>query len=387
MRYKLSDCIDEIIDNRGRNPERYYENNKYPVLDNYLIKNSLYPNLREVKRFIDEDTFDKFLRNHLTKDDVIMTLVGNGISNVSLAPSENVAIIQNTIGFRPVEKILLKRYLYYYFQYRKLDLINFNRGSSQPSIKKTDILDMEIEIPDISCQRKIESILSCIDEKIELNKKLNDNLVQLMNLFFSEYIINEIDDSWQESNLDEIADYLNGLAMQKFRPTAEEYIRVIKIREMRNGFSDNTEHARPDIPEQYIVNDGDILFSWSGTLDVIIWCNGKGGLNQHLFKVTSKMYPKWFYYLWTCYHLQQFKMIAASKATTMGHIKREELKKAKVYIPNNDVMDKLDRVMAPLINEYIKISIQNRRLTELRDTLLPRLMSGEIDIEEVEINE
>src|SRR5690606_27679794 len=133
-------------------------------------------------------------------------------------------------------------------------------------------------------------------------------------------------------------------------------------------------------PEQYIVLDGDILFSWSGTLIVKPWCDGKGTLNQHLFKVTSEEYPKWFYYYWTKYHLQSFIETAANKATTMGHIQRKHLTAAKVKVPTESALSEIDLIMKPLLDQQILNELQNRKLANLRDSLLPRLISGKIKV-------
>lgn len=172
---KLSDYIKATIDNRGRNPEKYYEKEQYPVIDNYLIKNNLYPDVEAVNRYIDKKTYDNFLRGYVHKNMPLMTLVGNGIGNVTLAPDDDVAIIQNTIGFEcsdGVDEI----FLYYYLLYRQEFIKKFDRGSGQPSIRKTDLLDMEVSIPNIEKQKKIRNILLCLDEKIEENKRINNNL-------------------------------------------------------------------------------------------------------------------------------------------------------------------------------------------------------------------
>lgn len=141
----------------------------------------------------------------------------------------------------------------------------------------------------------------------------------------------------------------------------------------------------PSINDEYIVHDGDVIFSWSGSLLVDLWCGGTCGLNQHLFKVTSNKYNKWFFYLWTKYYLDRFIAIAADKATTMGHIKREDLQKAEVIIPSISDMKKLDDVLNSIIELIIVKRIENRKLANIRDTLLPKLMSGEIDVDKVEI--
>ncbi len=115
-------------------------------------------------------------------------------------------------------------------------------------------------------------------------------------MFFNEELEKEIPKGWEVDCLSGIATYLNGLAMQKFPTETDDFIPVIKIRELTLGRTDDSsDKASLAIPKQYKIKDGDIIFSWSGTLKVEIWAGGIGGLNQHLFKVTSKKFEKWYY--------------------------------------------------------------------------------------------
>jgi len=155
---------------------------------------------------------------------------------------------------------------------------------------------------------------------------------------------------------------------------------VIKIRELKQGITNSTDRADINIPSEYIVKDGDILFSWSGSLEICIWCLGKGALNQHLFKVTSEDYPKWFYYYWIQQHLPEYRHIAKEKATTMGHIQRHHLSSSMVLIPPQEVLSSMSKMMNSLMNKVINSKIEVRKLTKIRDSLLPRLMSGEIRV-------
>ena len=182
------------------------------------------------------------------------------------------------------------------------------------------------------------------------------------------------------TSLLDIADYLNGLAMQKFpAKDGEVGLPVLKIKELGQQECDvNSDSCSESIPEQYIVKDGDIIFSWSGTLMVDFWCGGRCGLNQHLFKVSSDKYPDWFIYFWTKHHLDRFIRIAKDKAVTMGHIKRGDLGKAEVFIPEEGFMKRLDTEISPLLSEYVERRIENRKLQILRDSLLPELMSGQL---------
>ena len=115
--------------------------------------------------------------------------------------------------------------------------------------------------------------------------------------------LGEIPAGWEVRSLDEIATFTNGLALQRFPPEGDEWLPVIKIAEMKRGYTEKTAKASTSIDQRYIVDDGDLLFSWSGSLEMVLWAHGRGALNQHLFKVTSDEYPRWFYLGWTREHL------------------------------------------------------------------------------------
>lgn len=196
-------------------------------------------------------------------------------------------------------------------------------------------------------------------------------------------VLGDIPKGWHCNPIDEIAYFLNGLALQKYPPENHtDFLPVIKIRELRVGITANTDKASKNIDPKYIIDNGDVIFSWSGSLDVVIWNFGKGALNQHLFKVASDKYPKWFYYYWTLNYLSHFQNIAKSKATTMGHIQRKHLTEALCNVPNNTFLKKADEVFSPLLQKIINNATQIQTLTKTRDALLPKLMSGQIRIEE-----
>ena len=219
------------------------------------------------------------------------------------------------------------------------------------------------------------------------NRRINDNLEQQAQALFNYYFIDtpELLGEFSVGSLADTANYVNGLAMQKYRPiNGEKGLPVLKIKELGQGRIDSSsDFCSNKIDSYYKVYDGDVIFSWSGTLMVKIWCGGKCGLNQHLFKVSSKTTPKWFYYFWTKHHLDNFIRIAKDKAVTMGHIKRGELEKAEVLFPNNSVMKKLDTLMAPFLDQIIEKECEIRKLALLRDTLLPKLISGELVINDI----
>ena len=270
-----------------------------------------------------------------------------------------------------------------------MDLSGYVTGSAQPKLSQANLNAITLSLPTLVEQKRIVEYLYMLDQKIDVNRQINDNLYAQVKAIFSENFLDLdfLPDGWKTGNLLDIADYLNGLAMQKYRPKdGETGLPVLKIKELRQGICDaSSELCSPSIKSEYIIHDGDIIFSWSGSLLVDIWCGGTCGLNQHLFKVTSNNYDKWFYYLWTAHHLDRFIAVAADKATTMGHIKREELEKVEVIIPSKYDYKRIGASIKPLFDLIISNRIEDRKLTALRNTLLPKIMSGEIDVRDIQL--
>ena len=316
------------------------------------------------------------------KNDILLSKDGT-LGRVAIVKNENLCISQSVALLRPSDKVLPQflNYLLLAPQYQK-KMESDAGGSVLKHIYITCVAKMIVAIPQLPEQSSIAKILSDLDSKIELNHKTKQNLEAIgLALFNKWFNIDNFSEDWETKPLDKIAEYLNGLPLQKYPAgEEEEYLPVIKIRELRNGLSDQTEKANLDIPEEYIVEDGDVLFSWSGTLEVEIWTNGKGALNQHLFKVSSNEYPKWFYYYWTKHFLRKFRHIAKGKATTMGHIQRHNLTESEVIIPDKKAFENMNKIMSPIVERLITINLESRNLERIRDLLLPKLMSGKLRV-------
>jgi type I restriction enzyme S subunit len=289
-----------------------------------------------------------------------------------------------------------------------------NVGAVFDSLRCADIPNFQLPIPPLDEQSAIASILGSLDDKIDLNRRMNETLEAMARAIFKDwfvdfgptrakmegrapYLAREIWDlfpdrlneegkpeGWEERPLDTIACFLNGLALQKYPGNGIDDLPAVKIAELRTGITPKSDRVSKDLPVQYIVKDGDLLFSWSGSLTHLIWTGGTGALNQHLFKVTSENYPNWFVYYWIGEHLNQFQSIAASKATTMGHIQRAHLTAAKVLVPSLKILKKADLQIGPVFYKKFKNDLESRTLAQTRDLLLPKLMSGEIRVKNAE---
>ena len=288
-------------------------------------------------------------------------------------------------------------------------------GSTFPNVSATQLAGLWWPPLDEDEQRAIAHILGALDDKIELNRRMSETLERqaralfkswfvdfdpvrakaegrdpglpqpLANLFpdsFEDSALGEIPKGWEVKPLDEIARFLNGLALQKYPPTGERSLPVIKIAQLRAGTTDGADRASADLEPAYIVQNGDILFSWSGSLECVLWAAGPGALNQHLFKVTSDKYPKWLCYLGVHHHLEDFRHIAAGKATTMGHIQRHHLSDAKLATPSQALLGAMDAVFAPIVESTWRRAVEARTLAALRDALLPKLISGELRVKD-----
>ena len=360
--------------------------------------------IKDNSRIISEEDFNKIHKNYkLENYDVLLTVAGTIGRTAIIKNYQNNYTFQRSVAIFKTNDKIKSLWLYYYLNspIGKQIIKSLSKGTTQLILPLKDLRNLEIPVPkNISDQKKILSILTDIDKKIEINKRINQNLTKLIEVNFKNYLLNfdkypedeligsefgPIPIGWKVSNLTGISNYQNGLAMQKFPPEdSADCFKVLKIKELRQGFFDeSSDLCSKNIKEECIVYDGDVIFSWSGSLLVDIWAGGTCGLNQHLFKVTSSRFDKWFYYCWTKFYLNQFILIAKDKATTMGHIKRQNLDESLVLIPNKKTYDNLTKLFQPLFKLLIKNKIEIKKLQILRDTLLPKLMSGEIDVSKI----
>jgi type I restriction enzyme S subunit len=323
--------------------------------------------------------------------------------------------------FRVDSSRILPRYLAAFFTGSDFQA-QLNAVMSQSTRNQVPITaqrKLRIVLPSLVDQATIADILGALDDKIALIREANETQKAIARTIFKSWFVDfdpvrakaegrepegldaataalfpsEFEDSdaglipqgWTTRGIDTIAEFLNGIALQKYPAMErEEWLPAIKIAQLKRGSVDGADRISPSIPEKYIVQDGDLLFSWSGSLEVEFWTGGKGALNQHLFKVSSEQFPHWFVYLWLRFHLDGFREIAESKVTTMGHIQRHHLSEATVVIPPRETLRGLSGFAAPLIEKVVAGRLQARTLTALRDTLLPHLISGKPRVPEAE---
>lgn len=299
-------------------------------------------------------------------------------------------------------------FLFYLFQ-THLVRKQIRLSSTGSKVKHTSpdrIYDVLARLPKVQEQRKLSAVLGNLDAQIALNNRINAELEAMAKLIYDYWFVQfdfpdesgkpykssggkmiwcdqlkrEVPEGWGATSLWSIANYFNGLAMQKHRPTGESYLPVIKIREMGEGFNKGTERAKTDLPSAAIVENGDILFSWSATLEVMIWAGGRGALNQHIFKVTPSEHTKSWVYFQLRNYLAHLKMMAERRKTTMGHITQDHLKQSRVIDPPPEQLKKFDELVSPMLQQQVELKKQSQELANLRDWLLPLLMNGQVTV-------
>ena len=405
-KYKLGD-IATIYDGPHATPKRTDNGPVYLGIDAITEDCKINPN---EFTFLSEDDYKIWTKRVVPQFKDIVFSYEATLGRYAIIPENFYGCLGRRLGIIRVKSDAVDyKWLYYFFQspqwkcYIKNHII---KGSTVNRISVDEMPGYEIPACGIADQKKIAAVLSALDDKIALNKKMNQKLEamakRLYDYWFVQYdfpdknghpykttggpmtynltLKREIPEGWKVDNLYAVADYINGLACQNNRPkSGENALPVIKIREMSEGITSDTEEVSENIPSKYIVENGDILFSWSATLLVMIWAGGKGGLNQHIFKVVPKDgFPKEFVYQLLSDYVVNFQQIALSRKTTMGHITSDHINLSRVVLPPENVLKRYAEKVCPIFDKIVRNQVEFRKLTALRDKLLPLLMNGQV---------
>ena len=376
--YKLRDITSKITS--GGTPKsseaNYYDGN-IPWLNTKEVN---FNRIARTEKCITEEGLNNSSAKWIPKGSVIIAMYGATAAKVAYSLIDlttNQACCNLIIDI----DIADSQFVYYYIQSSYEELLNLACGAAQQNLSVGVIADFPILLPPLAEQKHIASILTSLDDKIDLLHSENATLEAMAETLFRQWFIEEVKEDWKEISLTKVANFLNGLACQKYPPKNEiEKLPVLKIRELSNGIGDDSDWATTDITSEYIIHAGDVIFAWSASLMVKIWDGEDCILNQHLFKVTSYKYPKWFYYLWCKHHLNEFIAIAQSHATTMGHIKRSDLESAIVLIPSNKELMMMNEQMDGMLRKIENNNRQLQTLIKVRNGLLPKLINREISI-------
>ncbi len=376
----LGEVVELIVDNRGRNPEQYFESG-IPVIDNVLITGERKIDLTKTKRFIDKNTYEKFIRKYSETGDVLVTLVGNGYGNLAIHPEEKSVIIQNTVGLRMKKELSDNLFIFYYLSVNKKKITDLNRGAAQPSVKVGDLLDIKINLPPLPQQKAIAEMLGAFDDKIELLREQNETLEKIGQEIFKEWfgkykIGDDLPDGWRVGKLGGICELFDSQRI----PLSK------KQREQRKGkYPYYGATSIMDYVDEYLFDGTYLLFAEDGSVITdkgypflqYVW--GKFWVNNHAHILQGKngFTTEMLYII-----LKKRKISGIVNGAVQLKINQTNLKNLEIIIPPKEILEKFNQAVKPLFEKIKNNFEQIQTLSQTRDTLLPKLMKGEIILNE-----
>ena len=376
----LEEVLDEIIDHRGRTPKKLgadFTNAGVPVISAKLIRQGAID--FENVRFVSHETWEKWMPVPLQEGDVILTSEAP-LGKTAFVPSNDPLVLgQRLFALRGKADVIDNAYLRYWLESEvgQAQLAGRASGTTVLGIRQALLRKVEIDLPPLRAQRSVGKFLKALDDKIVANQTSISKIDEILRaLWQKELSLSNID-----VPLSSLASFVNGKAFTKGASGTGRV--VVRIAEMNSGIGSRTVYSDIDAAPDNVVDPGELLFAWSGTLMTKRWPYDQAIVNQHIFKVV----PNGQLDLWALRQaidaqLEYFQMIAAGKATTMGHIKRGDLDQ-EVEVPAQ-MSEETNQLGNSLWRLATSLEIQNLQLARTRDELLPLLMSGRITVGEAE---
>ena len=391
-KYKLQDCCLSISDGDHQPPPKAERGIPFVTISNIDSSNQFDFN---GAMHVPQDYYDGLDDKRKPREkDILYSVVGSFGIPVYMKEEKEFVFQRHIAILRPDEEKIVPKYLYYTMLskdfYAKADAAAV--GAAQRTVSLTALRNMEISIPDYDVQVKIANVLSAYDDLIENNQKQIKLLEEAAQRLYKEWfvdlhfpgyentkIVDGIPEGWKKCAISTLGEFINGCA---FKPSdwSTNGKPIIKIKEMGNGItSDTPRNDGSRVPDKYLVKTGDVLFSWSATLMVMIWNQEEAWLNQHIFKVIpAEGIAREFVLQSIRSTIELFRNLTTG--STMKHIQRGKLDQVYIGVPDCILMGKYQSVSEPIREQILRLSSMNTGLIEARDRLLPKLMSGEIEV-------
>ena len=397
----LENLLDKLIDYRGKTPKKTLSG--VPLVTAKIVKNGTINGYTE---YIAEEDYDKWMVRGFPKvGDVILTTEAP-LGEVALLKEEKVALAQRIVCLRGKDNVLDNTYLKYYLQSGKgqKSLSARESGTTVTGIKQAELRRVDIEYPAYDDQRRIASILTSLDRKIELNNKINADLEEMAQAIFKNWFVDfepfkdgkfvdselgMIPEGWKVGSIGDIVEFQNGFAFSSKDFSENGEYKIITIKSVQDGClvtegSSKVTEYPTKMPAYCKLQSGDILLSLTGNVGrCCLVTETNLLLNQRVAKIKAKeCYDNSFSY--ALFRLKETKelLISISRGTAQANLSPVEASKLPMVIPSEDARKKFSMISGSIMDKITSIHIENRTLSTLRDTLLPRLMSGEIEVPE-----
>ena len=391
--------VAELYDSLHQTPT--YANEGYPMIRVTDIRRGFLDTTNAMK--VTQEVYEQFAKKHKPQiGDILFSRVGSYGNSTFVDNRVAFCLGQNTVCISPDRQKIQPTFLYGALNSDDLfhQIRSYVSGASQGTISLKNIRKLQVPVPPLPVQQRIAGILAAYDELIENSQRRIKILEAMARGLYREWFVHfrfpghenhprvasalgEIPEGWEVTPFSALASYVNGYA---FKPAqlGTEGKAIIKIKELKAGVVAETPRNRgADIPAKYNIRDGDVLFSWSADLDAYLWMGGDGLLNQHLFNV----FPANGVSLAFCFHslkeaMPRFR--ALSLGATMHNIKRSALDQLFTIVPPEVARKRFDVLVEPIHKQLITLTRRSTNLRRTRDLLLPRLLSGQIALDELE---
>ncbi len=417
----FTELLSAIVDNRGRTCP-VGESGLPLIATNCIDSTSLYPRY-DTTRFVSDETYKTWFRGHPRPGDILFVCKGSPGRTNWVPDPVDFCIAQDMVSVRADPEKIYPKYLFAALRSSvvQAQIDNMHVGTMIPHFKKGDFGKLSIPVPSRSAQHEIGDFYFSISERINLLRETNTTLEAIAQALFKSWFVDFdpvnakmqgrapegmdqataalFPDSFEESELGplpkgwsfcpvyDLASFINGAAYKAFEPNAERRgLPIIKIAELKSGVSATTAFSAVVMPEKYLIETGDILFSWSGnpdtSIDTFVWAHEAAWLNQHIFRVVPNEQVERAFVLQTLRFLRPvFAELARNKQTTgLGHVTVADLKRLLVVRPDAKSLNLFNRIAGTVQQRIFENERQALSLSNLRDTLLPHLISGQFEM-------
>ena len=346
--------------------------------------------------YINDEQADKLRNVELQSGDVLLNITGDSVARACLMDDDYLPgrVNQHVAIIRVDESKAVNSYLLYYLQWRKSHLLQLaSAGATRNALTKGMIEQLEIDLPSLDEQRKVVGILGSIQNKIKLNHEINDNLEQQAATYFQELFINNANPMWQISTISDLGTVVGGSTPSKTKPEyyTNNGIAWITPKDLSINKSKFISHGENDITELGLKNSsatvmpkGTVLFSSRAPIGYIAIASNEVTTNQGFKSVIPySEIGTAFVYFFLKHSLPVIE--SAASGSTFKEISGSAMKNIPAIIPDRNTLDQFNSFCAPIFAQQKILEEQNHSLAMLRDSLLPKLMSGAIDIASIQL--
>lgn len=345
--------------------------------------------------FVDDETQKTISRYIVDNGDIVLSIVGTiGLVAIIGKSLDKANLTENCVKLTSLTGID-GDFLYYFLKssFGQQEITRGTVGAVQAKLPIKNIQDIKIPLPDEFTQRKIAAILSSLDEKIEINQKINDNLEQQVQAYFQELFVDNADPAWTLGTISDLGTVVGGSTPSKSKPEyyTEDGIAWITPKDLSINKAKFISHGENDITELGLKNssasimpEGTVLFSSRAPIGYIAIASGEVTTNQGFKSVVPKPEIGTAYvYCFLKHNLPVIEGMASG--STFKEVSGSAMKNVPAVIPDTETLTCFNDFCAPIFAHQRILEEQNQSLAALRDSLLPQLMSGEIDVSAIQL--